>query len=76
MDVNLYAYGVNSEFIKGNIRNDNMGALLSQLMGLSDVQEQVTKELANFNTVGHSDGWKGGKDDTSRPRRTYKRDPH
>jgi hypothetical protein len=57
--VGLYCSGVCPPSLRGSIRNDNVGAILSAWLNVEDEQVAITAELANFNTSGHPDGWTG-----------------
>lgn len=59
VDVGLYSYGLVSKKWKGSMRNDFIGQTLSELLGVTSIQKQITDELANFNTTGNPDGWRG-----------------
>lgn len=59
VDVGLYCAGNCPPALKGSLRNDVVGQILSKWLDLESEQAAVTADLANFNTTGHPDGWTG-----------------
>lgn len=59
VDVGLYCAGACPPLLKGSLRNDEVGRILSDFLGVAESQAAVTARLASFNTSGHDDGWRG-----------------
>ncbi len=60
VDVGLYCAGnCPAQLLRGSLRNDVVGQQLAQLLGVGREQQDITAQLAQFNTTGHPDGWQG-----------------
>ncbi|KAH8551104.1 alkaline phosphatase [Umbelopsis sp. PMI_123] len=60
VDVNLYAYGVDSDLLRGNHENTNIGAFIEQFLdlNLTEITERLNKDNSSFHISAMTDAQK------------------